>query len=138
MSGNRLEQRRHRQVPVHPFAGTVFRAAAIVIDGIFAGAIGSTVEYERVQPRAEVASEAGQRFAVADWPASRIGEHNLAAWRPLAAEATFMDCAMMMSAEQDQIVERCLAAVCPMADVVPIDKTRVRATRETAAAVPAL
>ena len=57
---------------------------------------------------------------------------------PLDAEPVFMHQSVMMTAEQNKIVDRGVAAIRPVTDVVRIDETPMAAAREAASAVARL
>jgi len=56
----------------------------------------------------------------------------------LNAEPVFVHQSVVMAAEQHEIVDRGVAAICPVADVMRIDETAMVAARKPAAAVARL
>jgi len=65
-------------------------------------------------------------------------EADVAVGRPLDAEPAFVHQPVVMTAEQSEIVDRGVAAIRPVTDVMRIDETVMAATREPAAAVARL
>ena len=57
---------------------------------------------------------------------------------PLNAEPVFVNQSMVMTAEQNKIVDRGVAAIRPVPDVMRIDETVMAAARKSAAAVARL
>ena len=73
-----------------------------------------------------------------DGLSARVREHGLARCPHLDRVAAFVDQAVVMAAQQDEVVEAGLAAVGPVVDMVGVDEAAGRAAGEAAARVAAL
>jgi len=65
-------------------------------------------------------------------------EPDVAVGGPLGAEPAFVYQPVVMTAEQNEIVDRGVATIRPVADVMRIDETAIAAAREPASAVARL
>jgi hypothetical protein len=73
-----------------------------------------------------------QRGPMRQGTLSGVFKHDLARRSPLAAEAAFVNQAMVLTAKLHQVIEAGLAAFAPVLDVMRIDEMLARAARKTA------